>query len=55
MIFFESITKLSYMNNIHTGKMVSWIIYVPFLMTIHSTTNAMPKCCYDSNLGLTLF
>ena len=43
------------MNNIHTGKMVSWIIYVPFLMTIHSTTNAMPKCCYDSNLGLTLF
>ena len=51
----RSITKLSYMNNIHTGKMVSWILCVPFLMTIHSTTNAMPKCCYDSNLGLTLF
>ena len=45
-----SITKLSYMN-----KMVSWILYVPFLMTIHSTTNAMPKCYNDSNIGLTLF
>ena len=42
-------------ENINTGKMVSWILYVPFLMTIHSTTNAMPKCCNDSNIGLTLF
>ena len=24
------------------------------LMNIHSTTNAMPKCCYDFNLVLTL-
>ena len=23
--------------------------------SIHSTTNAMPKCCYDSSLVLTLF
>ena len=43
------------MNNIHTGKMVWWILYVQFLMTIHSTTNDMHRCCYDSNLVLTLF
>ena len=27
----------------YTGKMVSWILYVPFLMTIHSTKTLCPN------------
>ena len=46
MIFLESITK-QYMNSIPTGEMVSWTLYVLFLITMRTITNAMPKCCYD--------
>ena len=48
----ESTTNLLYMNSTHTGKMDSLTLCVPFLMTLHSKTNAMPKCCCDPNFVL---
>ena len=43
------INNKSIMNSTPTGKMDSLILCVPFLMILHSKTNAMPKCCCDSN------
>ena len=53
-MFLESTTNkiILHMNSTPTGKMDSLTICVPFLMTLHSKTNAMPKCCCDSNFVL---
>ena len=52
IMFLESTTHLLYMNSTPTGKMDSLTLCVPFLMTLHSETNSMPKCCCDSNFVL---
>ena len=51
-IHIESTTNLLYMNSTPTGKMDLLTLCVPFLMTLHSKTNAMPKCCCGSNFVL---
>ena len=52
MMFLGSTTKLVYMNSTPTGKMDSLTLCMPLLITVHTITNAMPKCCCDSNLVL---